>query len=121
MNDIFKAMVWGGVRTEKFDEMASFYENQLGLPAIYKEDGFRAYDLPNGDRLELFSIDYDNGSHNHFDTGPVIGFLVDDIVDARQKLEAMGIEFIGPIHGNRRKWSHFRGPDGNLYEITARP
>jgi catechol 2,3-dioxygenase-like lactoylglutathione lyase family enzyme len=119
MKEIFKGVVWVGVRTSRFRETCEFYEKGLGLPALYEETGFRAYDLSNGDRIELFSEDY--AGQEHFDTGPVVGFLVEDIVDARAELEKLGIEFIGPIHGNRRKWSHFRGPDGNVYEITARP
>jgi hypothetical protein len=30
-------------------------------------------------------------------TGPVLGFLVDDVETARKRLEAEGIEFIGPV------------------------
>lgn len=119
MHDIFKGIVWVGTRTDRFDQCCEFYEQKLGLPPIHQETGFRAYDLPNGDRIELFSEDY--VGQEHFTTGPVVGFLVDDIDGARRDLEQLGIEFIGPVHGNRRKWSHFRGPDGNVYEITAKP
>ena len=33
---------------------------------------------------------------------------------------AQGIEFIGPIHGedDDYKWTHFRAPDGFVYELT---
>ena len=39
-------------------------------------------------------------------------------------LEAEGIEFIGTIHEwepTGEAWSHFRAPDGNVYEITQPP
>jgi hypothetical protein len=34
-----------------------------------------------------------------------------------------GIEFIGDIHSASAggRWSHFRAPDGNIYEITQLP
>lgn len=116
----FKGITWLGIRTAKFDELCDFYEKLLKLPVIHSEPGFRAYDFPNGDRIEVFSENYQ--SHKHFITGPVAGFLVDDIEIARAEMEAAGIEFLGPIDGTkgRSRWSHFRGPDGNVYEITER-
>jgi len=38
-------------------------------------------------------------------------------------LEAAGLTFIGSIHqaDDGGTWSHFTGPDGNVYEITASP
>ena len=59
-------------------------------------------------------------SENTFMTHPVAGFLVDDIVAARAEMEAKGIEFIGPIEGDTDdyKWTHFRAPDGFVYELT---
>ena len=38
---------------------------------------------------------------------------------AKQEMEENGIEFIGDIDGNpeRSQWAHFRGPDGNVYEL----
>jgi catechol 2,3-dioxygenase-like lactoylglutathione lyase family enzyme len=117
MKNKFKSLVWLGVRTKKFRESCHFYEKTLGLRAIHKESGFREYDLPNGDRIELFSTS--KKSQKHFTTGPVAGFLVDDIVDARKEMEQSGIKFIGPIRsGSTSNWAHFRGPDGNVYEIT---
>ena len=45
---------------------------------------------------------------------------VDDIVAARKEMEAQGIEFLGPIEGEADdyKWTHFRAPDGFVYELT---
>jgi hypothetical protein len=53
-------------------------------------------------------------------THPVAGFLVDDIVAARAEMESRGIEFIGPIHADTDdyKWTHFRAPDGFVYELA---
>ena len=37
-------------------------------------------------------------------------------------MEAAGVEFIGPVHTGEAgtAWSHFRGPDGKVYEIVQR-
>jgi hypothetical protein len=38
-------------------------------------------------------------------------------------MEAKGIEFIGPIHedSDDYKYTHFRAPDGFVYELTYSP
>lgn len=121
MKTKFKGIVWLGVRTNKFDELVDFYQNKMGLPVAHEKPGFRALDLPNGDRIEIFSEDYkseDDKDYAHFSTGPVAGFVVDDIEEAKRDMEAEGIEFVGPIgEGGNSKWAHFRGVDGNIYEL----
>ena len=48
-------------------------------------------------------------------------FEVEDVADARREMEAKHIRFIGPVHdGASSAWSHFYGPDGHVYELTAR-
>ena len=56
-------------------------------------------------------------------TGPVVGFLVDDVAEAREEMEGRGVEFIGPVHAGDAgaSWSHFRGPEGKVYEIKQVP
>jgi len=116
---VFKGIVWLGIRTSKFVESVRFYEKTLGLKPTESTGDFRAYDLPNGDRIELFSER--ESDHRHFTTGPVAGYLVENVARARVILERRGVEFVGPIHGgSASEWSHFKGPDGNLYEITSR-
>jgi len=115
-----KGIVWLGTRTSKFNEMQNLYHNVMGLDVVYQEPGFVVMDLPNGDRVEVFG---EESSYNTFFTHPVAGFLVDDIASARAEMESQGIEFIGPIEtaedGNA--WSHFRAPDGFIYELTYTP
>lgn len=113
-------ITWLGIRTEKFEEMKHFFGKLLNLPQAHDEPGFAVYDFLNGDRVELFAPNYPD--HEQFTTGPVIGFQVEDIQSARATLEKKGIKFIGPIFGNpqRSQWSHFQGPDGNIYELTNR-
>ncbi len=121
MKTKFKGIVWLGVRTKKFDELLDFYQNKMGLPVVHNTPGFRALDLPNGDRIEIFSEEYkdENGNdYQEFSTGPVAGFLVDNIDEAKSEMEAEGIKFIGVIgEGGSSKWAHFRGVDGNTYEL----
>ena len=50
-------------------------------------------------------------------TGPVLGFLVDDIVASTEELKQNGIELLGAPGPS---WQHFRGPDGNVYELKQR-
>jgi Glyoxalase/Bleomycin resistance protein/Dioxygenase superfamily len=115
-----KGLVWLGTRTAYFQPMLNFCQNVLGLAPVHVEPGFAVLDMPNGDRLEIFGPD---SSYNTFMTHPVAGFLVDNIVAARAELEACGIEFIGPIHTEEGgyAWSHFRAPDGFVYELTYDP
>jgi len=112
-----KGIVWLGTRTDRFDQMTGFCREMLGLSQRLLEPGFAVFDLPNGDVLEVFGPQQ---SVNAFMDHPVAGFLVDDIAAARLELEAKGIEFIGPIHGDSDdyKWTHFRAPDGFVYELT---
>jgi hypothetical protein len=74
--------------------------------------------LPDGGLVEIFAED--EPEHLFFTTGPVAGFRVDDVTKARVELEEAGIEFLGPMERvEGRGWSFFRGPDGNVYEITG--
>jgi catechol 2,3-dioxygenase-like lactoylglutathione lyase family enzyme len=92
MDEFVKGLVWVGSRTEHYKEVEVFGPSDT--------------------------------EHTHFSTGPVVGFLVDDVESARKRLEAEGIEFIGPVHEwepTEEAWSHFRAPDGNVYEIVRGP
>jgi len=115
-----KGFSWVGIRTNKFNETVSFYKDILKIPSVIEKAGFAAFDLPNGDTIEIFSDSYP--THKHFTTGPVVGFDVDDIYKARLFLEKKGIEFIGAIEGDPKKsrWAHFKGPDGKIYELKQR-
>lgn len=115
-----KGIVWLGTRTSKFDAMLNLYRDVMGMPVTHQEPGFIVLDLPNGDKVELFG---DASSYNQDFTHPVAGFLVDDIESARAEMEAAGIEFLGPIERveDGYAWSHFRAPDGFIYELTFSP
>jgi catechol 2,3-dioxygenase-like lactoylglutathione lyase family enzyme len=122
MDEIVKGLVWVGSRTGHYEQMVGFYRDTLQLPLELEEGQFAVFRLPDGSKAEVFGPS--DTEHTHFTKGPVAGFLVDDVETARGVLEADGIEFIGPIHEwepTGEAWSHFRAPDGNVYEITHRP
>jgi len=114
-----KGLAWMGTRTGEFEATSSFFRDTLGLEVSHEEPDFAVYRLPNGDAVEVFGPS--DRTHEHFEIGPVVGFLVDDIEEARSELEADGIQFMGPVHtaDDGGSWSHFRGPDGNVYELTG--
>jgi catechol 2,3-dioxygenase-like lactoylglutathione lyase family enzyme len=116
-----EGLVWLGRRTRKFDDTVRFFGDMLGLRTVHEEPDFAILRLPNGDNIEVFGPG--DRDHEHFTTGPVVSFLVDDVREARADLEAAGITFIGPVHeaDDGGSWSHFTGPDSNVYEITASP
>ena len=71
--------------------------------------------------MEVFGPSFRD--HEQFATGPVVGFLVEDVAGTRKEMEAQGVAFVGPVHAGDAgaAWSHFRGPDGKVYEITQVP
>lgn len=122
MDGLVKGLVWVGSRTEHYGQMVAFYRDTLRLRLEHEEGEFALFRLPDGSKAEVFGPS--DTEHTHFTTGPVAGFLVDDVESARVSLEAQGIEFFGPVHEwdpTGEAWSHFRAPDGNVYEITHGP
>jgi predicted enzyme related to lactoylglutathione lyase len=114
-------LAWLGTRTAEFDGMVAFLEDVFKLTPAIDEPGFAVFRLGNGDTVEVFGADDEH--HAFFTTGPVAGFEVDDVAAAQAEMEAAGIEFFGQptASPDGYAWSHFRAPDGNVYEITSRP
>lgn len=105
---------WCGTRTERDEQLANFYEHVLGLRPVHAEPGLRIFELPDGRNVEVFGPLYQG--REHFDTGPVVGFAVRDLPAAVEELRSAGIELLGEPGPT---WQHFRGPDGNVYELVA--
>jgi catechol 2,3-dioxygenase-like lactoylglutathione lyase family enzyme len=110
------ALGWLGTRTPHARALADFYANVLGLRATHTEPGFWVFTLPDGNNVEVFDPAYPGKAH--FDTGPVAGFTVRDLPAAVAGLRAAGVELVGEPGPT---WQHFRGPDGNVYELVAAP
>jgi len=115
-----QGLVWLGVRTSQFDDTVRLYRDILGLRPFHEDPSSVRFRLANGTEIHVYGpTDQD---HEFFGTAPVVGLLVDDVDRARAAMEAAGTEFFGPVQraaGSR--WNHFRGPDGNVYELISRP
>jgi predicted enzyme related to lactoylglutathione lyase len=112
-------IAWVGTRTDRWAETVEMFERHLGLRRSHELPGIAVFGLDNGDTVEVFTTD--EPDHAHFTTGPVVGFAVDDIESAAADLRAAGIDVLGPIQrGGGYAWLHFRGADGNVWELTAR-
>ena len=115
-----RGFAWVGTRTAEYTALVRLFRDVLGLRLDGEEPGEAGFHLPSGDRVEVFGPS--DTDHTHFDSGPVVGFLVDDVAAAWTELEASGmVELIGPL----RRWpggsasQHFRAPDGNVYEVLG--
>ncbi len=68
---------WAGTRTGGYSAMADFLTAVLGLTLARQEPDFAVLDLPSGDTFEVFGPS--DQDHQHFTTGPVVGFVVEDL------------------------------------------
>ena len=102
-----------GTRTAAAEELATFYKDVLTLALVHEEPGFWVFELPNGRHVEVFAEGIPG--KEHFSTGPVVGFAVEDLAVAVDELRMAGVEFVGKAGPT---WQHFRGPDGNVYEVV---
>src|SRR5262245_29346473 len=105
---------WVGTRTEQSTDMAGFLKEVLGLDERHAGDDFWVFQLPDGSKVEVFGPECEYNAH--FSTGPVCGFLVDDVFEAAGELQRAGIPVVsGPTRADDgNAWVHFRAPDGNL-------
>jgi catechol 2,3-dioxygenase-like lactoylglutathione lyase family enzyme len=116
-----RALGWAGTRTERFADTVAFFRDVLGLQVVHDVAHQVVFALPDGALVEVFGPG--DPDHDHFATGPVVGFLVDDVAAARAHLEKAGVELLGPLHHGPapgEAWAHFRAPDGNVYEVMSR-
>jgi predicted enzyme related to lactoylglutathione lyase len=113
-----RGVVWAGVRTARYDETVRFFREVLRVPLVEPRPGFAWSKMADSSQFEVFAEG--DPDHQHFTTGPVPEFLVDDVAEARAELEAAGVELLGPISGTATEgWLHFRAPDGNVYGVTS--
>lgn len=113
-------VVWAGVKTDEYAETLRFFRDVLGLPLVEAAPDFAWSKLPDSSQFEIFGPR--EPDHDHFTTGPVPEFLVDDVHEAAAELRAAGVELLGPPKGTPTEgWLHFRAPDGNVYGVTSSP
>ena len=115
-----QSLTFLGVHTSAFDETVRFYRDIMQLRIIREGRGLVWFELGNGVEVHVYGPD--DQDHEFFGPGPVVGLLVDDFDATRARMLADGIEFIGPVQRSEHAtWNHYRGPDGNIYEIMSRP
>jgi catechol 2,3-dioxygenase-like lactoylglutathione lyase family enzyme len=109
---------WLGVRTERFAETVALYRDAFGLEPFQEDETSARFRLQDGTELHVYGPADDD--HRFFGTRPVVGLRVHDHDQARARLEASGIEFLtSPEDHGSTRWSHFRAPDGNVYELIG--
>jgi catechol 2,3-dioxygenase-like lactoylglutathione lyase family enzyme len=114
-------LAWVGTRTDNAEPTVAFFRDVLGLRLELDRPEFWMLKLPDGSKVEVFGAD--NPDNRHFTTGPVAGFLVDDIQEATAELRSAGVEIVfeSELDDSGIAWVHFRAPDGNIYEFTQDP
>jgi hypothetical protein len=113
---------WVGVQTEQYTEMVALLRDVMGLHINFEDDGSIEFTTSEGDQFQIMGPGDPYfeffGEHAH---GPVPLFEVADVRAARSELEGSGVEVIGELRSDSIwEWIHFRGPDGNLYELASR-
>ena len=107
-----------GVRTDAFDETVALYRDALGMTPIHSGPGAAWFRAGDGSQVHVYGPAEDD--HAFFGSAPVVGLVVEDFDAARAALVGAGIAFVGePQRDGTTAWNHYRGPDGNVYEIIG--
>jgi len=86
---------WVETRTENPEATADFFERVLGLRFSHGGEGVWVFQLPDGSKVEVFGP----SENEHFTTGPVVEFVIDDVAAATQELRAAGVPIVsGPVY-----------------------
>ncbi len=103
-----------GTHTPERPAMSAFARNVLGLAPV-PVDGSTAdmFSLPNGDVFAVASLHEGDSVAER-----TVGFLIDDLATAVDELHTAGIETDGIMENDRYRYTHFRAPDGRLYELV---
>ena len=103
-----------GSHTRAHGEMGFFLRDVLGLEPITVDGvGATLFAAGNGD---VFAV---ARPYEEDDTAErTIGFLVGDLDGAIAELHAAGVETDGVGENARWRYTHFRMPDGKLYELV---
>jgi catechol 2,3-dioxygenase-like lactoylglutathione lyase family enzyme len=95
-------------------EMSRFLRDVLGLTPITVDGvGAELFAAGNGDVIGVARPDEEDDAAER-----TIGFLVDDLDAAITELRAAGVETDGIGENTRWRYTHFRMPDGKLYELV---
>jgi glyoxylase I family protein len=93
--------------------MSRFLQDVLGLTPITVDGvGADLFALANGDVFGVASPSEDGIAER------TIGLIVTDLDAAANELHAAGVETDGISENARWRYTHFRAPDGRLYELV---
>jgi predicted enzyme related to lactoylglutathione lyase len=108
------------VPVRDLDRASDFYGGTLGLPKSRGwSERWREYELGNVS-LALIPIEM-LGREEHTPNTAPIAIRVADVAEAREKLEAVGVEFpIDTIDSGVCHIAPFRDPDGNALQLHRR-
>lgn len=117
---------WILVCTNQFDAMVALFRDVMrlaiaeeGVPVV--DTQFTRYamvKMPNDVVLEVVEP---RAELRGLYAGAVVSITVDDVVNARDEMEAHGVEFVGPIVRTPGGWgwTYFRAPDGAVYQVQG--
>jgi catechol 2,3-dioxygenase-like lactoylglutathione lyase family enzyme len=115
-------LCWLGVAARDYEATVALFRDVLGLSVSFEEPTTTELSLGSGDRIQVFGPGdrYFEFFGRHA-SGPIALFEVADVRAARTELAAAGVEVLGDLERDETwEWLHFRGPDGNLYELASR-
>ena len=78
-----EALVWLGVRTERFEQTVRFYRDVVGLDPYSEEDESVRFRLENGTEIHVYGPR--DEFHEFFGTAPVVGFLGSPVTSRYQR------------------------------------
>jgi catechol 2,3-dioxygenase-like lactoylglutathione lyase family enzyme len=115
-----------GTRTTNFQQTSNFFQNILGLPTAWTKPDWTGFKLPTGqnDFVEIFGpTNLDPKFFPDSTRGPLVAFIVDDVVGAYAEVSAAGVELISDVVwvAEGFGWFFLRAPDGNIYCIEQVP
>ncbi len=103
-----------GSHTPAHREMGSFLRDVLGLtPVTVDGVGATLFAAANGDVLAVAPPDEGDAVGER-----TVGLIVGDLDEAIRELHAAGVETDGISENARWRYTHFRPPDGKLYELV---
>lgn len=116
-------IVWTGVKTDQYELMRDFFADIVKLPVAFERRDFTVFELPDGDKLEIFGPAAGDPPEQFAGEHVVAGLLVDDLDAAVAELQAAGADLIGEPQGavDGYRWQHFRAADGKVFELVRNP
>ena len=103
---------------EQFAAAKSLFGDALGMTVVLDETDRCWFAMADGTPVHIFGPT--DEKHAFLGERPCVGFAVENVADARARLQAAGLDVLSEVaSGQGRAWCHFRGPDGAVYELIG--